>query len=150
AALHGRHRISAPFPARTRGWNHRRRLRKASGRFAAHAHWVRLLPTPSQPQCDICVSGFVRRQPKIFHRAFIENSLDMIVATRQNGWARGHGARCGGTMPSYQICYFDDHGSLTCTLSAMCESETQAKVLAHAMKLSDYKTFEVWHERTLV
>ena len=28
--------------------------------------------------------------------------------------------------------------------------ETQAKVLAHAMKLSDYKTFEVWHERTLV
>jgi hypothetical protein len=54
------------------------------------------------------------------------------------------------TMPSYQICYFDDHGSLTCSFSAMCASETHAKVLAHAMKLSDYKTFEVWRDRTLV
>lgn len=53
-------------------------------------------------------------------------------------------------MPSYEICYFDHHGSLTCSFSAMCASEVQAKVLAHAMKLSDYKTFEVWHDRTLV
>jgi hypothetical protein len=53
-------------------------------------------------------------------------------------------------MPSYEICYFDDHGSLTCSFSAMCASEVQAKVLAHAMKLSIYKTFEVWHDRTLV
>jgi hypothetical protein len=56
----------------------------------------------------------------------------------------------GGTMPSYEICYFDDEGSLTCSFSAICDSETHAKVLAHAMKLSDYKTFEVWHDRTLV
>jgi len=54
------------------------------------------------------------------------------------------------TMPSYDIRYFDGEGSLTCSFSAMCASETQAKVLAHAMKLSDYKTFEVWRDRTLV
>jgi hypothetical protein len=53
-------------------------------------------------------------------------------------------------MPSYEICYFDDHGSLTCSLSAMCANETEAKVLAHAMKHSTYKTFEVWRDRTLV
>ena len=53
-------------------------------------------------------------------------------------------------MPSYQICYFDDRGSLTCSFSAVCASEMHAKVLAHAMKLSDYKAFEVWRDRTLV
>jgi hypothetical protein len=58
--------------------------------------------------------------------------------------------RWRGTMPSYQICYFDDDGSLTCSFYAMCSSEMHAKVLAHAMKHSDYKTFEVWRDRTLV
>ena len=53
-------------------------------------------------------------------------------------------------MPSYEICYFDNDGSLTCTFSAMCANETHAKVLAHAMKLSACKTFEVWHDRTLI
>jgi hypothetical protein len=56
----------------------------------------------------------------------------------------------GGTMPSYEICYLDDDGSLACTFSAMCANETHAKVLAHAMKLSVYKKFEVWRDRTLV
>jgi hypothetical protein len=32
----------------------------------------------------------------------------------------------------------------------MCANETEAKVLAHAMKHSTYKTFEVWRDRTLV
>lgn len=53
-------------------------------------------------------------------------------------------------MPSYEICYLDNDGSLTCTFSAMCANETHAKVLAHAMKLSTYKTFEVWQDRTLI
>ena len=56
----------------------------------------------------------------------------------------------GGTMPSYDICYFDGDGSLACSFSAMCASETQAKVLAHAMKQTAYKKFEVWRDRTLV
>jgi hypothetical protein len=54
------------------------------------------------------------------------------------------------TMPSFEICYLDTDGSLACTFSALCASETHAKVLAHAMKLSDYKKFEVWQDRTLV
>jgi hypothetical protein len=53
-------------------------------------------------------------------------------------------------MPSFEICYLDDDGSLACSFSAMCANETHAKVLAHAMKLSAYKTFEVWQDRRLV
>lgn len=53
-------------------------------------------------------------------------------------------------MPSFEICYLDNDGSLACSFSALCASETHAKVLAHAMKLSDYKKFEVWQDRTLV
>lgn len=58
--------------------------------------------------------------------------------------------KIGNAVPNYQICYLDNHGSLACSFSALCASETQAKVLAHAMKLSDYKSFEVWRDRTLV
>jgi hypothetical protein len=53
-------------------------------------------------------------------------------------------------MPSYEICYLNADGSLACTLSAPCADETQAKVLAHAMKLSVYKRFEVWQDDRLV
>jgi len=56
----------------------------------------------------------------------------------------------GGTMPSYEICYLDNDGSLSCTFSAECANETHAKVLAHAMKLSACRKFEVWQERRLV
>jgi hypothetical protein len=53
-------------------------------------------------------------------------------------------------MPSYEICYLNADGSLACTLAAMCDDDMRAKVLAHAMKLSEYKQFEVWMDRTLV
>lgn len=53
-------------------------------------------------------------------------------------------------MPNFEICYLDSDGSLACSFTAMCANETQAKVLAHAMKLRDYKKFEVWRDRTLV
>jgi hypothetical protein len=56
----------------------------------------------------------------------------------------------GGTMPNFEICYLDGDGSLACSFSAMCANETHAKVLAHAMKLRDYKKFEVWQDRRLV
>jgi hypothetical protein len=35
-------------------------------------------------------------------------------------------------------------------LAANCTDDVRAKVLAHAMKLSEYKKFEVWTGRTLV
>jgi hypothetical protein len=53
-------------------------------------------------------------------------------------------------MPSYEICYLNSDGSLACTLAANCSDDLHAKVLAHAMKLSEYKRFEVWTGRTLV
>jgi hypothetical protein len=53
-------------------------------------------------------------------------------------------------MPSYEICYLNSDGSLACTLAAGCADDMHAKVLAHAMKLSEYKRFEVWTDRTLV
>jgi hypothetical protein len=56
----------------------------------------------------------------------------------------------GGTMPSYEICYLNEDGSLACTLSALCDDDKRAKILAHAMKLSEYKRFEVWADKTLV
>jgi hypothetical protein len=56
----------------------------------------------------------------------------------------------GGTMPNFEICYLDGDGSLACSFTAVCATETHAKVLAHAMKLRDYKKFEVWQDRTLV
>jgi hypothetical protein len=53
-------------------------------------------------------------------------------------------------MPSYEICYLNSDGSLACTLAANCSDDMHAKVLAHAMKLTEYKRFEVWTGRTLV
>lgn len=53
-------------------------------------------------------------------------------------------------MPTYEICYLNDDGSLACTLAAMCRDDLHAKVLAHAMKLGAYKGLEVWRDRKLV
>jgi hypothetical protein len=53
-------------------------------------------------------------------------------------------------MPSYEICYLDDDDSLVCTFTAVCADDMRAKVLAHAMKLSEHKKFEVWNGMTLV
>lgn len=53
-------------------------------------------------------------------------------------------------MPTYEICYMHDDGSLACTLAAVCRDDLHAKVLAHAMKLSLCKRFEVWRDRKLV
>jgi hypothetical protein len=54
------------------------------------------------------------------------------------------------TMPAYDICYMNDDGSLACTLAAVCRDDLHAKVLAHAMKFSVCKRFEVWRDRNLV
>ena len=53
-------------------------------------------------------------------------------------------------MPTYEICYLHRDGSLACTFTAVCRDDVHAKVLAHAMKLSEYRRFEVWRGRNLV
>jgi hypothetical protein len=53
-------------------------------------------------------------------------------------------------MPAYEICYLNEDGSLVCSLAAMCRDDLHAKILAHAMKLSACKRFEVWRGKNLV
>ena len=53
-------------------------------------------------------------------------------------------------MQSFEFCYLNADGSLACALSACCADEKQAKILAHAMKLSHTKCFEVWMGEKLV
>lgn len=53
-------------------------------------------------------------------------------------------------MPNYEICYRDDHGSLTAKITLPCPDQLRAKILAHAMKEREYKTLEVWDGDTLI
>lgn len=53
-------------------------------------------------------------------------------------------------MQSFEFCYLNADGSLACSLAACCADEKQAKIFAHAMKLSDTKFIEVWMDDKLV
>jgi hypothetical protein len=53
-------------------------------------------------------------------------------------------------MPSYEICYLNDDGTLAAKIAADCANDMQAKVLAHAMKAKGFKRIEVWDGVTLV
>ncbi|HEY1707993.1 MAG TPA: hypothetical protein VGG10_06995 [Rhizomicrobium sp.] len=53
-------------------------------------------------------------------------------------------------MPSFDFLYRKDDGRLALKLTAECEDEIRAKVLAHAMKAAECHHFEVWDGATLV
>ena len=53
-------------------------------------------------------------------------------------------------MQSFEFCYLNADGSLAATVAACCANERQAKIFAHAMKLSDTTHFEVWMGEKLV
>lgn len=53
-------------------------------------------------------------------------------------------------MPSYDIRYLNDDGTVEAQIAADCTNDTQAKVLAHAMKMRGSKRIEVWDGITLV
>ena len=53
-------------------------------------------------------------------------------------------------MPNYQIFYLDAAGQLLSTVSMPCAGDKQAKILAHAMRCSGTKRFEVWNAARLV
>ena len=53
-------------------------------------------------------------------------------------------------MSPYEINYFKPDGSLAGKFLAECESDTAAKVLAHAMKMQGARQLEVWHGETLI
>ena len=53
-------------------------------------------------------------------------------------------------MPSYEICYLNDDGTLDARVAAKCANDMQAKVLAHAMKKKGLKRIKVWDGKKLV
>lgn len=53
-------------------------------------------------------------------------------------------------MPSYDIRYLDDDGTLKARIAFECATDIQAKVMAHAMKAGNAKRIEVWDGPTLV
>jgi hypothetical protein len=53
-------------------------------------------------------------------------------------------------MPNYEICYLNDDGSLSGKFAANCDTEMQAKVLAHAMRLDHSRGIEVWDGSALI
>ena len=53
-------------------------------------------------------------------------------------------------MPSYDIRYLDSDGSVTANIATECANDTQAKVLAHAMKADGAKRIEVWDGPNLI
>lgn len=53
-------------------------------------------------------------------------------------------------MTDYEINYLKDDGSLAAKFSAQCACDKDAKILAHAMKLSRDLKIEVWNGRSLI
>jgi hypothetical protein len=54
------------------------------------------------------------------------------------------------TMPSYEINYLHDDGSLAAKFAAQCRGDKEAKILAHAMKLAGVLRIEVWNGKALI
>ncbi len=53
-------------------------------------------------------------------------------------------------MPVYAICYIDAEGALLSAFSVPCLDDKQAKIMAHAMRVSGAMRMEVWNGSTLV
>lgn len=53
-------------------------------------------------------------------------------------------------MPVYEICYLDAEGALLGTFSVPCTSDKEAKIMAHAMRVSGARRMEVWNGSALV
>lgn len=53
-------------------------------------------------------------------------------------------------MPIYEICYLDAGNALLGTFCVPCTSDKQAKIMAHAMRVSGARRLEVWKGAVLV
>jgi hypothetical protein len=53
-------------------------------------------------------------------------------------------------MPDYEICYLHEDGSLAGKFAAHCETDMQAKIFAHAMRLEKARGMEVWTDSRLI
>jgi len=53
-------------------------------------------------------------------------------------------------MPNYEICYLHEDGTLAGKFAAHCDTDMQAKIFAHAMRLDTAPRIEVWSESRLI
>ena len=53
-------------------------------------------------------------------------------------------------MPDYEIFYFNPEGGLIHSMSAACNNDAAARVVAHAMKPLSSGLLEVWKAGTLI
>jgi hypothetical protein len=53
-------------------------------------------------------------------------------------------------MPSYKINYLHDDGTLAAKFETQCAGDTQAKIIAHAMKMHGARQIEIWNGFTLI
>jgi hypothetical protein len=53
-------------------------------------------------------------------------------------------------MPNYEICYLHEDGSLAGKFAANCNTDMQAKIFAHAMRLDTARRIKVWSESKLI
>lgn len=53
-------------------------------------------------------------------------------------------------MPAYEITYRHGDGTLTAKIETHCASDKEAKILAHAMKMTGARQLEVWQGDTLI
>jgi hypothetical protein len=53
-------------------------------------------------------------------------------------------------MPNYEICYVKTDGSLAGKFAAQCDTEMQAKIMAHAFRLDSARRIEVWNGSQLI
>ena len=53
-------------------------------------------------------------------------------------------------MPNYDICYLKTDGSLAGKFAAQCDTEIQAKIMAHAFRLESARRIEVWDGTHLI
>lgn len=53
-------------------------------------------------------------------------------------------------MPSYEINYLNDDGTLAAKFETQCAGDKEAQILAHAMKMASAHQIEVWSERQII
>ena len=53
-------------------------------------------------------------------------------------------------MPNYDLVYLHTDGSVAAIITSLCDDDTKAKILAHAMRVNGASQMEVWKEETLI
>lgn len=53
-------------------------------------------------------------------------------------------------MPNYELVYLNTDRSVAAKINSLCDDDTKAKVLAHAMRVHGASQMEVWKDDTLI